>query len=196
MIANIMASYSLGEADILRRAMSKKKEDILINEKDKFVKRSIENGYTEEFSLKIYELILKFAEYGFNKSHSVAYALISYQMAYLKAHYKEIFYKNLLNSCIGSISSTNEYIKEAKSLNVSFTNPDINISDYNYIINDNTIVLPLTLVINYGACKNIIEERYFKNKTQVEIADELGISQAQVSRLEKNALQRMRELLK
>lgn len=159
MIANIMASYSLGEADILRRAMSKKKEDILINEKDKFVKRSIENGYTEEFSLKIYELILKFAEYGFNKSHSVAYALISYQMAYLKAHYKEIFYKNLLNSCIGSISSTNEYIKEAKSLNVSFTNPDINISDYNYIIKDNIIVLPLTLVINYGACKNIIEER-------------------------------------
>jgi len=159
MIANIMASYSLGEADILRRAMSKKKEDILINEKDKFVKRCIENGYTEEFSLKIYELILKFAEYGFNKSHSVAYALISYQMAYLKAHYKEIFYKNLLNSCIGSISSTNEYIKEAKSLNVSFTNPDINISDYNYIIRDNIIVLPLTLVINYGASKNIIEER-------------------------------------
>lgn len=171
MIANTMASYSLGEADILRRAMSKKKEDILINEKDKFVKRSIENGYTEEFSLKIYELILKFAEYGFNKSHSVAYALISYQMAYLKAHYKEIFYKNLLNSCIGSISSTNEYVKEAKKLGVKFNSFNINVSEYNYIIDDG-IILPLTLVINYGACKNIIEER--KNGSFKDIYDFLG----------------------
>lgn len=158
LIANIMASYSLGEADILRRAMSKKKEDILINEKDKFIKRSVQNGYTEDFSTKIYNLILKFAEYGFNKSHSVAYALISYQMAYLKAHYKEIFYKNLLDYCIGSITITNEYIRESKKLGVKINNPDVNISDYKYVIND-SMFLPFTLFINYNACKNIIEER-------------------------------------
>ena len=168
LIANIMASYSLGEADILRRAMSKKKEDILINEKDKFIKRSIDNGYSEEFSTTIYNLILKFAEYGFNKSHSVAYALISYQMAYLKAHYKEIFYKNLLDYCIGSISSTNEYIIEAKNLSVKFNNPDINVSEYKYVIN-NGMFLPLTLVINYNACKNILEER--KNGKFIDIYD-------------------------
>ena len=168
LIANIMASYSLGEADILRRAMSKKKEDILINEKDKFIKRSIDNGYSEEFSTTIYNLILKFAEYGFNKSHSVAYALISYQMAYLKAHYKEIFYKNLLDYCIGSISTTNEYIIEAKNLSVKFNNPDINVSEYKYVIN-NGMFLPLTLVINYNACKNILEER--KNGKFIDIYD-------------------------
>ena len=168
LIANIMASYSLGEADILRRAMSKKKEDILINEKDKFIKRSIDNGYSEEFSTTIYNLILKFAEYGFNKSHSVAYALISYQMAYLKAHYKEIFYKNLLDYCIGSISSTNEYIKEAKNLDIKFNNPDINVSEYKYVINDG-MFLPLTLAINYNACKNILEER--KNGKFIDIYD-------------------------
>lgn len=158
LIANVMASYSLGEADILRRAMSKKKEDILINEKDKFIKRSIQNGYSEEFSTKIYNLILKFAEYGFNKSHSVAYALISYQMAYLKTHYKEVFYKNLLDYCIGSTTITNEYIRESKKLSLKINNPDINISDYKYVINDG-MFLPFTLFINYNACKNIVEER-------------------------------------
>ena len=159
-IANIMANYTLGEADILRRAMSKKKEDILINEKEKFISRSIENGYTKEKSETIYNLILKFAEYGFNKSHSVAYALISYQMAYLKAHYTDIFYKTLLNSVMGSITSTKEYIMESKRLGVKFISPDINLSKDTYQINDG-IILPFNLIngVNYNVVRMILDNR-------------------------------------
>ena len=108
-IASVMAGYSLAEADVLRKAMSKKKEDILIKEKDKFINNSIKRGYTKEISEKVYELVLKFASYGFNKAHSVSYAMIAYKMAYLKAHYYSVFMKNLLSMVIGSDIKTNEY---------------------------------------------------------------------------------------
>ena len=157
-IANLMANYTLGEADILRRAMSKKKEDILINEKQKFITRSIENGYSNETATKIYDYILKFAEYGFNKSHSVAYALISYQMAYLKAHYKEYFMKNLLEN--SPLNNVREYINECKNNNVKLINPNINLSTNSYVIN-NGIILPFTIIknINIGIINNILENR-------------------------------------
>ena len=76
-IANIMAGYTYGEADMLRRAMSKKKKEILENERDKFIKNSIKRGYKEDVAIKTYDFIMKFANYGFNKSHSVAYSMIA-----------------------------------------------------------------------------------------------------------------------
>ena len=91
LISNKIAGYSYGEADVLRRAMSKKKEEILLKEKPKFIKRSIDNGYSEEVATKIYDLILKFANYGFNKSHSVAYAVIAYKLAFLKTYFFKYF---------------------------------------------------------------------------------------------------------
>ena len=91
--------------------MSKKKEEVLIKEKDKFIERSIQNGYNREIATKIYDVILKFASYGFNKAHSVVYALISYRMAYLKVHYPQIFFKHLFNLVRNDDTKTKLYIQ-------------------------------------------------------------------------------------
>ena len=157
-IANVMANYSLAEADLLRKAMSKKKEDILLKEKDKFINQSISNGYSKDVATKIYDLILKFASYGFNKAHSVSYAMIAYKMAYLKAHYYKIFMKNLLSMVIGSEIKTREYINICK---VSVLKPDINISELDYIIYNDNIVYPLTNIKSIGnaIASSIINER-------------------------------------
>lgn len=164
LIASRMASYTLGEADVLRRAMSKKKESILINEKEKFITRSIENGYDEKIATKVYELILKFASYGFNRAHSVSYAMISIKMAYLKANYSLVFMKNLLNMVIGNSIKTNEYIYECKKLNVELTKPDINISEDKYIQKNGKLFFPLNLIknIGVGAVELILKERHKK----------------------------------
>ena len=160
-IASVLAGYSLGEADVLRRAMSKKKENVLLEEKEKFVKRSVAKGYSLETATKVYDLILKFASYGFNKAHSVAYSLISYRMAYLKAHYPFLFMKSLLTSNIGSESKTREYIYECKANNINILKPSINHSSSTYVIYDNNILFPLTCIKNVGinATNMIIEER-------------------------------------
>lgn len=164
LIASRMASYTLGEADVLRRAMSKKKESILINEKEKFITRSIAKGYDEKIATKVYELILKFASYGFNRAHSVSYAMISIKMAYLKANYSLVFMKNLLNMVIGNSIKTNEYIYECKKLNVELTKPDINISEDKYIQKNGKLFFPLNLIknIGVGAVELILKERHKK----------------------------------
>ena len=160
-IASIMAGFSLGEADILRRAMSKKKEEILLKEKDKFINGSIRRGYSEELARKIYDLILKFAAYGFNKAHSVSYATISYRMAYLKAHYKEDFMKTLLNFELNSVNKTKEYIYECKKEGLNILKPDINKSDKYYLKEKDGIRYPLTGLKNLGSMivNNILDER-------------------------------------
>ena len=159
-IFRTIASYKMSEADLIRRAISKKKEKIIIEEKEKFILRAEKNGYSKEISTKIYDLILKFANYGFNKSHSVAYALVGYQMMYLKVIYPKIFYSSLLNINIGSVTKTKEYIDEAKSLNIKIVKPDINTSSYDYYIN-NDIIMPLRVIKNIGdvVAKKIYEER-------------------------------------
>lgn len=159
-IFRTIASYKMSEADLIRRAISKKKEKIIIEEKEKFILRAEKNGYSKEISTKIYDLILKFANYGFNKSHSVAYALVGYQMMYLKVIYPKIFYSSLLNINIGSVTKTKEYIDEAKSLNIKIVKPDINTSSYDYYIN-NDIIMPFRVIKNIGdvVAKEIYEER-------------------------------------
>ena len=160
-IANVLAGYSLGEADILRRAMSKKKLDILQNEKEKFIKRSIEKGHSEESATKIFELILKFAGYGFNLSHSVSYAIVAYKMAFLKRHFCHYFMLSLLNNAIGSDVKTQIYISEAKHKKIIITPPDINISTYKYIIKNKQIICPFSIIhnIGYSVSHAIIKER-------------------------------------
>ena len=157
-IANVMANYSYAEADILRKAMSKKQETVLLKEKDKFINQSILNGYDKNVAIKVYDLILKFASFGFNKAHSVSYAMISYKMAYLKVHYRNIFMRNLLSMAIGSEIKTKEYINMCK---IKILKPDINISDNDYIIKDNYIVYPLNNIKNIGntTASIIISER-------------------------------------
>ena len=168
-IANIMAGYTLAEADLLRRAMSKKNAEILMLEKEKFIKGSIQKGYSEELANQIYDLIYQFASYGFNKSHSVAYALISYQMAYLKAHFKQVFIKNLLNTNMQSTQKTKEYINECIKNNIKILKPDINSAINEYTIKDGSVMYPLNSIIPANISKEIIEER--KNSKYKDIFD-------------------------
>ncbi|HPE14730.1 MAG TPA: DNA polymerase III subunit alpha [Bacilli bacterium] len=168
-IANQMAGYSLGEADILRKAMSKKKLDVLKNEEKKFINGAIDKGYSKEVSINIFNTILKFAGYGFNKSHSVSYAIVSYKMAYLKYYYKKYFYKNLLTGHIGSESKTKEYINEAKKLGLNILTPDVRLSTNKYEIYNNDLILPISMIRNVGSviANYIINERNNNNFTDI-----------------------------
>ena len=150
-LANVYAGYSLGEADILRRAMSKKKVDLLKQEEEKFINKSIEKGHTKEQAEKIFNLVLNFAGYGFNRSHSVAYSLVAYKMAYLKCHYPTIFFQEILTNIIGSESKTHEYIMEAKANGIEVLKPTINESDSRYIIKDNKLVYPISNIKSIGS---------------------------------------------
>ena len=156
-LANVYAGYSLGEADILRRAMSKKKKELLKSEEDKFIKKSMENKHSMQQAKELFNLVLNFAGYGFNKSHSVVYSIIAYKMAYLKAHYKTIFFANLLSNVIGSSTKTNEYIMECKANNVEVIKPTINNSTSKYIVKDNKIIYPLSNIKGLGvvSCETI-----------------------------------------
>lgn len=160
-ILSKLANYSYAEADNIRRAMSKKKKEIMTSEKDNFIKRAAKNHIKEEEAKEIYDLILKFANYGFNKSHSVCYALIGYQMAYLKVHYKEYFITNLLNMTIGSEIKTKEYITMLKRNDLIILKPDINLSEDKYLIDGKTIRLPLSAIKGVGnsGCLSILKER-------------------------------------
>jgi len=159
-IASKLAGYTLGEADVLRKAMSKKKEDILLKEKDKFINQSVSKGYSNEVATKVYDLIFKFASYGFNKAHSVSYAMIAYKMAYLKAHYYDVFMKHLFSMVIGSDIKTKEYINACKN-NLEVIKPNINYSEIDYTIYNGKLIYPLTNIKNVGitAANSIIKER-------------------------------------
>ena len=156
-----MANYSFAEADNIRRAMSKKKLEVMEREREVFIERSIKNGYTKEKANEVYDLIIKFANYGFNKAHSVSYALIGYQMAYLKANYPVYFIANLLNMSVGSDIKTKEYVDEAKLKDIRVFKPNINISMDYYVIKDKALLLPLNAIHNVGgaAVAEIIKER-------------------------------------
>ena len=160
-IANVFAGYSLGEADILRRAVSKKKLDVLESERKRFVEKSVMMGHTKEESNMIYDIIVKFANYGFNKSHSVAYGIVAYQTAYLKANYPLFFLTELLNSIIGDEKKTRQYLNEARGFGIKVLGPDINKSNMTFQIEDNSIRYALLGIKNVGTevCKAIIEAR-------------------------------------
>lgn len=160
-IASVMAGYSLGEADILRRAMSKKKTEVMLEERDKFIVNSINRGYDKEVATRVYDLILKFANYGFNKSHAVAYSLISYRMAFLKTHFYSYFMESLLNNTINNIDKTSKYIAMIRSRNIQVVKPDINESIDKYMISDGKIICPLSIIRNVGnsVTRLILKER-------------------------------------
>ena len=167
-LANVYAGYSLGEADILRRAMSKKKKELLQSEEDKFIKKSMENHHSMNQAKELFNLVLNFAGYGFNKSHSVVYSIIAYKMAYLKAHFKTIFFANLLSNVIGSSTKTNEYIMECKANNVEVVKPTINNSTSKYIVKDNKIIYPISNIKGLGV---VATETIEKAKSKGEFTD-------------------------
>ena len=149
-VASLYAGYSLGEADILRRAMSKKKVELLKSEEEKFIKKSMQRNHPMEQARNIFHLILNFAGYGFNKSHSVVYSVVAFKMAYLKTHYKDIFFTNLLSNVIGSETKTNEYILEAKAEKLIIEKPTINNSDTKYTLKDGKIIYPISNIKGIG----------------------------------------------
>ena len=160
-IVRRLAGYSFGEADILRRAMSKKKEEVILKEKPKFINGCLDNGYDENTANKVYDLILKFANYGFNKSHSISYAVIAYKMAFIKTYFLKYFICGLLSNAIGNDTKTNIYLNRAKQSNIKIMPPDVNESYDKYYAYNNTIRCPLSIIKNVGTSisNDILKER-------------------------------------
>ncbi|MDT3959284.1 DNA polymerase III subunit alpha [Staphylococcus kloosii] len=160
-IASKFAGFSYGEADILRRAMSKKNRAVLENERQHFVKGAVKNDYDEQLSKQIFDLILKFADYGFARAHAVSYSKIAYIMTYLKVHYPNYFYANILSNIIGSEQKTASIIDEAKHQHIDILPPHINYSHWFYKATPNGIYLSLGAIkgVGYQSVKLIIETR-------------------------------------
>jgi DNA polymerase-3 subunit alpha len=131
-ISNRVAGYSLGEADILRRAMGKKKAEEMAAQRERFIKGALERKFPQKKVEKIFDLMEQFAGYGFNKSHSAAYAYLAYVTAYLKAHYPVDFVAALLTSETGNTAKIVKYINECREMGITVLQPDVNASDCNF----------------------------------------------------------------
>src|SRR5450432_2890563 len=160
-IANRLAGYSLGEADLLRRAMGKKIASEMAAQRERFVSGAVQRGYPPKKIEKIFDLMAQFAGYGFNKSHSAAYALLAYQTAYLKTHYPVEFMAALLTSVTGSTDDVVKYINECREMGIAVEAPDINVSDANFTPHGSAIRFGLAAVKNVGgnAIESIVKAR-------------------------------------
>ena len=160
-IASKLAGFSLGEADLLRRAVSKKKKDILDKERNHFVSGAKKNKYSDKIASSIYNVIIRFANYGFNRSHAVSYSIISYQLAYLKTHYPAYFMAALMTSAIGNHEKIAQYISEAKKRGMTIYSPSINFSAYSFTVYQDGIRYGLGAVKGVGGTvlKGIFAER-------------------------------------
>lgn len=160
-IASAMAGFTLGQADLLRRAMGKKKHDVLMSQRDIFLKGAGERGIDQAIATEVFELMVHFADYGFNKSHSAAYALVAYQTAWLKAHFPVEFMAALLTSVMGANEKVGFYIEESRRMGIAVLPPDINASGMGFTVDGNSIRFGLAGVKNVGenAIKNMMAVR-------------------------------------
>lgn len=160
-IAAHLAGFTLGQADLLRRAVSKKQRDLLDKQREAFVRGSLAQGYDEATGRAVYDLIVRFANYGFNRSHSAAYAVLAYQTAYLKANYPLYFLAALLTTVMGSHTKMAEYIEDGRRLGIAVDLPDINSSERSFSVLDGKIRVGLAAIKNVGthAITSILEER-------------------------------------
>src|ERR1700722_19813067 len=150
-IANIIAGYSLGEADLLRRAMGKKKAEEMAAQRTKFVNGAKAKGFKDEKKItRIFDLMEQFAGYGFNKSHSAAYAVLAYRTAYLKAHFPRHFMAAILTSERGSQEKVVKYINECREMGIAILPPDINYSAMHFTPAGKNIRFGLTAIKNVG----------------------------------------------
>ncbi len=161
-IVRDLGGYDLGRSDLVRRAMSKKKEEVMQQERKNFVygtdeiKGCIKNGIEEKVAIAIFDEMTDFAKYAFNKSHAAAYALIGYQTAWLKQHYKVEFMTALLTSVMDSNTKIAEYINACKNMGIEVLPPDVNESFSNFSVSNNKIRFGLKAIKNVG--KNVIDE--------------------------------------
>ncbi len=161
-IAQVLAGYSLGQADLLRRAMGKKKPEEMAKQREIFLSGARERGIDEQQAAHIFDLMEKFAGYGFNKSHSAAYALIAYQTAWLKAHYPAAFMAAVLSSDMDNTDKVVMLIDECRTMGLAVKPPDINLCDYAFTVSDQqTIRYGLGAIKGVGsaALDSIIAER-------------------------------------
>ncbi len=159
--ANKLAGYSLGEADLLRRAMGKKKVEEMAAQRERFVEGAAQRKFPPKKIEKIFDLMAQFAGYGFNKSHSAAYALLAYHTAYLKTHYPVEFMAALLTSVTGSTDDVVKYINECREMGITVAAPDINVSAASFTPQGEAIRFGLAAVKNVGgnAIESIVAAR-------------------------------------
>ncbi len=160
-IAQILAGFTAGEADILRRAMGKKKKAELDRQKERFINGALKNGIAKDVANFVFTKIEPFAQYGFNKSHAAAYALIAYQTAYLKTYYKEDFIAATMSTELTNTSKLREFVEELKKLKVDIVRPSINKCFADFRATNGKLVYGLGAIKNVGfeAITNIINER-------------------------------------
>ena len=172
-IVRELAGYSLGRADLVRRAMGKKKLDVMAKEREYFINGQVDengnvlvpgcvrNGIDKESANKIFDEMAEFAKYAFNKSHAAAYSVVSYRTAYLKTYYPEEFMAATLNSFLGNLDKVPIYIYECKRLNIGILKPDINKSFTKFTVQDKKIRFGLGSIKNVGisAIETVISER-------------------------------------
>jgi len=161
-IAQVMAGYTLGGADMLRRAMGKKKPEEMAKQRASFLEGSEQNGIDRDLAGNIFDLVEKFAGYGFNKSHSAAYALVSYQTAWLKTHYPAPFMAAVLSSDMQNTDKVVIFVEECRQMNIPPTLPDVNSGDYKFTVNDaGEIVYGLGAIkgVGEGPIEAIVEAR-------------------------------------
>jgi DNA polymerase-3 subunit alpha len=165
-IAQTLAGFTAGEADILRRAMGKKKKAELDKQKERFISGALKNGIAKDVANFVFTKIEPFAQYGFNKSHAAAYALIAYQTAYLKTYHKEDFIAATMSTELTNTSKLREFVEELKRLNIEIIRPSINKSFTEFKAIDGKLYYGLGAIKNVGfeAVSNIVNEREKKGK--------------------------------
>ncbi|WAM32915.1 DNA polymerase III subunit alpha [Caldicellulosiruptor morganii] len=156
-----LAGYSLGRADLVRRAMAKKKADILMEERDRFIEGAVAGGVDRHIAEKIFAIIEDFGSYAFNKSHAAAYAILAYQTAYLKRYFTIEFMTSLITSVMNSNEKVGMYIEECRRFGISVLPPDINRSSYDFTIEGNSIRFGLRAIKSLGenVISHILKER-------------------------------------
>jgi DNA polymerase-3 subunit alpha len=160
-ISNAIAGYSLGEADLLRRAMGKKNAEEMAKQRERFVQGAVQRGFPEKIVGQIFDLMEQFAGYGFNKSHSAAYALLAYHTAYLKTHFAVEFMAALLTSEVSKPDNVVKYIKECREMGIAVEPPDVLSSDADFTPHNGAIRFGLAAIKNVGrnAIDSILEAR-------------------------------------
>lgn len=168
-IAHDVAGLTLGEADIFRRIISKKESDKIQAQKQNFITGCVRNGLKAPVAEKIFKWIVKFSNYGFNRSHAVAYSKISYQLAYLKAHYPTFFFAELLSALSSQDSRMHEYIREANSLHISILPPSVNRSFEKFSVEGDAVRMGLRTIqgIGHPYVQEIIDVRKDKYFTSL-----------------------------
>lgn len=172
-IASKMAGFTFGEADLLRRAVSKKNREVLQNERVHFVQKAIQEGHSEQSASAVYDLIVRFADYGFPKSHAVAYSVISFQMAYLKAHFPVAFYSALLSIATGNQEKINELMMEMKQKDMEILAPSIFRSQRFFTVEKGGVRFGLQAIkgVSYNFIQKLLQKRIERETKWEDIFD-------------------------